>query len=174
MTNDKFDLTFGGEFNGQGVLVARIYSASKSWNALCRHLWAECEKTPNYRIATNSICALSIELSLKTILAICGHTEKCLRDSGHSLVDLMKKIGDKNYEVIKQSYEKIANKNNFEEALKANDDCFNKWKYILPEKGTTDFVDDFDYQFMRWLQEALSDLSEVAHSAFLKAERSSK
>ena len=54
----------------------------------------ECEKTPNYRIATNSICALSIELSLKTILAICGHTEKCLKDSGHSLVDLMKKIGD--------------------------------------------------------------------------------
>ena len=157
------------------VLAFARYIKGDKWGIInFTMLNIECEKTPNYRIATNSICALSIELSLKTILAICGHTEKCLKDSGHSLVDLMKKIGDNNYEVIKQSYEKIASKNNFDEVLKSNDDCFNKWKYILPEKGTTDFTDDFDYSFMRWLQEALANLSETMHQAFLDTKRSVK
>lgn len=170
MIANKLDLTFSGKLDEHEILVARIYSASMSWNALCARLWIECEKHPEYRIAVNSICALSIELSLKTILSICGHSERCLKKSGHSLMNLMNKIGVHNYDVIKQSYERISGEGNFDEALRANDRSFDKWRYIMPEHGATHFVDDFDYSFMRWLQEALASLSEAAHDAFLSRE----
>ena len=171
MTDNKIDLTFGKKNDKRDVLVTRFYSASISWNALCDYLWVKCEETPRYRIATNSICAFSIELSLKTILAICGHNEGCLRKSGHSLTSLMKKMGLDNYDTLKQTYERVSGKDNFDEILKINDNSFAKWRYIIPESGTANFIDDFDYTFMRWLQEALFNLSETLHKIYIEEKR---
>lgn len=156
------------------IFIMRLYSSAVSWNHLSQ-LLVEAEKIDHsLRIALNSVLVLATELSIKTILAISGHCEKCICSSGHKLSELFKKIGDDNLRAISNGFEaaykaNIGQEIDFIEMLKKHDDCFTEWRYMTFVKDLDSLQDNFDYTFMTNCQRVTAQQMEVIHKLYLEA-----
>jgi len=158
----------------QDLFIMRLYSSAQSWNRACQ-LLVEAEKIDHsLRIMLNSVLVLAVELSIKTILAISGHNEKCLCSSGHKLSELFKKLGKQNLDVISEGFEKtyeakVGQKIDFMAMLKQHDSCFTEWRYMTFVKDLTNLSDNFDYTFMVNCQRVTVHQMEAIHKLYIEA-----
>ena len=158
----------------QDLFIMRLYSSAQSWNHACQ-LLVEAEKIDHsLRIMLNSVLVLATELSIKTILAISGHDEKCLCSSGHKLSELFEKLGKQNLKVISKSFEeayeaKVGQEIDFIAMLKQHDNCFTEWRYMTFVKDLANLRDNFDYTFMVNCQRVTAQQMEIVHKLYLEA-----
>lgn len=157
----------------QDVLIMRLYSSAVSWNETCQ-LLLEAEKVDHkLKFSLYVTLSLAVELSLKTILAISGHCERCLMESGHKLSDLFSKLGKKNLDVISKAFmaaykQNIGKEIDFMKLVKQHDKSFIEWRYLNFVKDTNNVADNYDYEFMTNLQRTTAEMMEIIHGLYMK------
>ena len=168
MTNEK-----NIAMSEQDIFIMRLYSYARSWNDACQ-LLVEAEKIDHrLRFSLNVSLSLATELSIKTILAIAGHNEKCLTSSKHRLSELFDKLGEENLNVISSAFS-AAHKTNigeeidFKKLIKQHDEAFIEWRYLNFVKDANNFKDNFDYQFMVNLQKTTGNMMEKIHKLYMQ------
>lgn len=157
----------------QDVLIMRLYSSAVSWNETSQLLF-EAEKVDHkLRFSLYVTLSLAVELSLKTVLAISGHCECCLMESGHKLSDLFSKLGKKNLDVISKAFmaaykQNIGKEIDFIKLVKQHDKCFIEWRYLNFVKDVNNITDNYDYEFMTNLQRITAEMMEKIHGLYMK------
>ena len=168
MTNEK-----NIAMSEQDIFIMRLYSSARSWNDACQ-LLVEAEKIDHrLRFSLNSSLSLATELSIKTILAIAGHNEKCLTSSKHRLSELFDKLGEENLNIISSAFSaayktNIGEEIDFKKLIKQHDGAFIEWRYLNFVKDANNLKDNFDYQFMVNLQKTTGNMMEKIHKLYMQ------
>ena len=157
----------------QDILIMRLYSSAVSWNETSRLLFDAEKADHKLRFSLYVALSLAVELSLKTTLAISGHSECCLMKSGHKLSDLFNKLGKKNLDAISKAFmaaykQNLGKEIDFMKLIKQHDKCFIEWRYLNFVKDVNNITDNYDYEFMTNLQRTTAGMMEKIHGLYMK------